>query len=708
MTKAKSIKKEIFQVLIFFSISLIIIVGILTAWNLYSSKIEIIKHNQNQVLRQVDKEVNKLLINIERIAQYIALNYDKNNLLLKNIVEVNNNISSVLVLSEEGVIKDFHAISNLNIYKGFDYSNKVYFKKLTNNLNSYWSNVFLSSIDEEPTISYSFKMEKSIGVIMIRLTELSDFLQRFKSQDNSHMIRIFDGSGVMIINPDAKHLVLQRYNASSSPVFSQLIDKEKPFTQTIFKSLSLKSNQYGAYTKIKKTSWSILVRDNHNIIMQSLISLLVSIGLIIFFFISLSIFLSIRISKNIFNSFDKLQTITSKVADGHYNIEIDNLHYKELNNLLKSFNKMQVEIDKREDNLEKSLNSFKSLFNSTMESIVLTKDGKIVDVNDITLKLFNTESKKEFIGKQMFDFIEIDYHDLVKSNLIKNTQPYEVELIRPDGKRLQALVQGKIIEFEGKELRLTAVIDITELKQKDQLLFQQSKMASMGEMIGNIAHQWRQPLNTISTCASGIKFEKEFGVLNDDRIVETMDIIVDNTQFLSKTIDDFRNFFKSDKSSEKFLIKDIVDQALKILNASLKNYDIEVSKKYLDEEFYYEGLSNEFVQVIINLINNSKDAFISNKIVDRFIFITESIENNKFILEIKDNAGGIPNEIVDKIFEPYFTTKHKSQGTGIGLYMSHQIIVDHMHGNLSVKNINMHIDSKTYKGASFKIELPLE
>ncbi|RXK13058.1 hypothetical protein CP965_04435 [Halarcobacter mediterraneus] len=708
MTKVKSIKKEIFQVLIFFSISLIIVVGILTAWNLYNSKIEIIKHNQNQVLKQVDKEVNKLLINIEKIAQYIASNYDRNNLLLKNIVEINNNISSVLILSEEGVIKDFHAISNLNIYKGFDYSNKVYFRKLTDNLNSYWSNVFLSSIDEEPTISYSFKMEKSIGVIMIRLTELSDFLQRFKSQDNSHMIRIFDGSGVMIINPDAKHLVLQRYNASSSPVFTQLINKEKPFTQTIFKSLSLKSNQFGAYTKIKKTSWSILVRDNHNIIMKSLISLLVSIGLIIFFFIALSIFLSIRLSKNIFSSFDKLQTITSKIADGHYNVELNDLHYKELNNLLKSFNKMQVEIDKREDNLEKSLHSFKSLFNSTMESIVLTKNGKIVDVNDITLKLFNTESKKEFIGKQMFDFIEEDYHDLVKSNLIKNTQPYEVELIRPDGKRLQALVQGKIIEFEGKELRLTAVIDITELKQKDQLLFQQSKMASMGEMIGNIAHQWRQPLNTISTCASGIKFEKEFGVLNNDRIVETMDIIVDNTQFLSKTIDDFRNFFKSDKNSEKFLIKDIVDQALKILNASLKNYDIEVSKKYLDEEFYYEGLSNEFVQVIINLINNSKDAFISNKVADRFIFITESIENNKFILEIKDNAGGIPSEIVDKIFEPYFTTKHKSQGTGIGLYMSHQIIVDHMHGNLSVKNINMHIDSKTYIGASFKIELPLE
>ncbi|RXK03547.1 ATP-binding protein [Halarcobacter bivalviorum] len=707
MSKIKSLKKEILQLLVLFSISVIVIIGILTIWKLYDSKIEIIKHNQNLILKQVDKEVEKLLTDIENIALYISENYSYNYLLLKNIVETNNNISSILILDNKGIIEDFYAISNLNIYRGFDYSNKTYFKKIKNNKKYFWSNVFLSSVDEEPSISYSFRMGSKIGVIMIKLTELSNFLQRFKNTDGSHMLRIFDRSGIMILNPDSRQFVLQRFNASATSLYTELINKEKPFTQVIFSSVTKDGNQLGAYIKVKKTDWSIVVRQSHDDILKSLTSIIVSIFLIVLFFSYIAIFLAIKISKKVFKSFDEMQSITSKIADGDYNIKLNKLHYEELNTLLESFNKMQEKIDRREDNLEKSLASFKSLFNSTMESIVLSQNGKIIDVNDITMKLFESKNKKDFLNKSMFDFIEKEYHEVVKINLFKNTEPYEVELVRPNGRKLQALVQGKIIEFEGEDIRLTAIIDITELKQKDKLLFQQSKMASMGEMIGNIAHQWRQPLNTISTCASGIKFEKEFGILDDKRVFDTMDIIVENTQFLSKTIDDFRNFFKSNKQAESFEIKAIIQKGLKLLNASLRSHEIEVRENYLEEELLYEGLSNEFIQVIVNIINNSKDAFISNNIEKRVIQIDEKIEFNNYILEIKDNAGGIPLDIIDKIFDPYFTTKHKSQGTGIGLYMSHQIIVDHMNGNIRVKNSNLLVENRSYKGACFRIELPL-
>ncbi|NVJ52919.1 MAG: PAS domain-containing protein [Campylobacteraceae bacterium] len=707
MNKIKSLKKEILQLLVLFSISVIIIVGILTIWKLYNSKIEIIKHNQNLVLKQVGTEVEQLLQEIEDISLYISENYSYNYLVLKNIVETNKSVSSILILDKNGIIEDFYAISNLNIYKGFDYSNKNYFKKIKDYKKYYWSNVFLSSVDEEPTISYSFKMEDKIGVIMIKLTELSNFIQRFKNTDDSHMLRIFDETGIMILNPDAKQFVLQRFNASSLSVFIDLINKEKPFTQAIFTGFTKKGKQLGAYVKVKKTGWSILVRQSHDDILKSLTSIIISIVLVVLFFSIIAIFLSIKISKKIFKAFDNMQSITSQIANGHYNVKVDQLHYEELNNLLESFNKMQVEIDKREDNLEKSLNSFKGLFNSTMESIVLSKDGIIIDINNVSMKLFQASSKKDFINKPMFDFIDENYHNIVKSNLIKNTEPYEVELVKLNGKRFQALVQGKILEFEGEDIRLTAVIDITELKQKDQLLFQQSKMASMGEMIGNIAHQWRQPLNTISTCASGIKFEKEFGVLDNDRVADTMDIIVENTQFLSKTIDDFRNFFKSDKKTEKFVTKIVIKRALKLLDASLKNYEIELFENYLEEELFYEGLANEFIQVFVNIINNSKDAFVANNVENRVIYIDERIESKNYILEIKDNAGGIPNNIIDKVFEPYFTTKHKAQGTGIGLYMSHQIIVDHMHGNITAKNISVNYDNTHYSGACFKISLPL-
>ena len=376
--------------------------------------------------------------------------------------------------------------------------------------------------------------------------------------------------------------------------------------------------------------------------------------------------------------------------------------------LLESFNSMQIEIDKREDNLENSLNSFKALFNSTMESVILHDNGICIDVNDVTLKLFRAKSKDELIGKRIIDYIAEESKAILNTNLGKDTAPYEIGIIRVDGSEMDALVQGKLLELNGKNVRVAAIIDITELKRKDNLLFQQSKMASMGEMIGNIAHQWRQPLSIISTCASGVKFEKEFAVLSDERLNESMDMIVTNAQYLSRTIDDFRNFFKSDKKLERFVVSEVIAKALDLLHSSLKTHEIEVINKCAGNKYELEGYSNEFIQVLINIINNSKDAFISNNIENRHIEIEEIDEKNIYKLNIKDNAGGIPSNIKDKIFDPYFTTKHKSKGTGIGLYMSHQIIVDHMKGDLLVKNIEIKSPSGTSFGSLFCMEFKKE
>ena len=706
MKKVKSLKKQILQLLILFSISVVIVFGIISISNLYTSKIEIIKHNQNVALRQVTKEVQNLTSDIENIAHYISDNYSSYNSLLKNIVETNKNISSILILNKKGVIEDFYALSNLNIYKGFDYSNKNYFKELTNSNTSYWSNVFLSTIDEEPSISFSFKMSDKIGVVMINLSELSNFLLRFKNYDNTHMIRIFDNNGIMIINPDAKQLVLQRFNAITSEVFTKLVHLEDPYKQIIFTSIKGDSSQFGAYTTIARTGWTILVRESHDYILKSLNSVVLSIVIAIILFITFSIYVSFGISKRIFKSFDNMQAITSKISNGNYDVESRDLYYDEFNNLVDSFNKMQVEIDKREDNLENSLNSFKSLFNSTMESIILHENKICFDVNNVSLKLFGATTKNDLIGKSILDLVSPEYRKIVESNLLENSEPYEIELLKMDGTKIQALVQGKFLKLEDRIVRVSALIDITELKNKDQLLFQQSKMASMGEMIGNIAHQWRQPLSVISTCASGVKFEKEFSVLSDDRLNESMDMIVENTQYLSRTIDDFRNFFKSEKNLQLFVVRDIVQKALKLLSSNIKNNEIELLTKFTSNEFRFEGYPNEFIQVLINIINNSKDAFLSNQNEEKYIEISENEYKDRYILQIKDNAGGISPVIIDKIFDPYFTTKHKSQGTGIGLYMSHQIISDHMNGKLNVKNIEFKTKKKTYKGCCFTIELP--
>ncbi|MFY9090229.1 transporter substrate-binding domain-containing protein [Arcobacter aquimarinus] len=244
-----------------------------------------------------------------------------------------------------------------------------------------------------------------------------------------------------------------------------------------------------------------------------------------------------------------------------------------------------------------------------------------------------------------------------------------------------------------------------ELIQKETILNQQSKMAAMGEMIENIAHQWRQPLSVISTVATGAKLKKDLNLLTDNEFYETMEIINNSSQHLSNTIDDFRNFFSNDKEIISFNVNEAIDKALSLVTSKLKNRDIQIIKS--KDKIIILGLRNEFIQVILNIINNAIDAFETLKDKDKYIFINSYEEKQNLILTIRDNAGGIKEEIINRIFEPYFTTKHKSQGTGIGLYMSLEIIKKHMNGELLVSNKEYIYDNNKCKGAEFKIIIPL-
>lgn len=247
-----------------------------------------------------------------------------------------------------------------------------------------------------------------------------------------------------------------------------------------------------------------------------------------------------------------------------------------------------------------------------------------------------------------------------------------------------------------------------ELNKNQNILHQQSKMAAMGEMIGNIAHQWRQPLSTITTASSGIVLQKEMGILNDEFFLDALKKINLSAQHLSKTIDDFRNFFSPHKIKSKVLIKDLFTTTLGLISSQFNAKDIKIVKNIENIEFItYE---NELVQALINILNNARDELIklpSDK--EKFIFIDVRKNIEKGIIEIiiKDNAGGVEEEFLNKIFEPYFTTKHKSQGTGIGLYMTEEIIVKHLKGQIFVKNKKFNYNNKSYIGASFKIELDL-
>ncbi|MFA7083517.1 MAG: cache domain-containing protein [Arcobacteraceae bacterium] len=243
--------------------------------------------------------------------------------------------------------------------------------------------------------------------------------------------------------------------------------------------------------------------------------------------------------------------------------------------------------------------------------------------------------------------------------------------------------------------------EIKANKDKDKLLYQQSKMASMGEMISNIAHQWRQPLSMITSVASGVKLQKMVNISTQESELKALDDIMKSAQYLSSTIDDFRDFFKPNKEKSVVLLNDVFEKIFKLLSFKQKNNDINIIKNI--EEIHFETFENELIQAVINIINNAKDAL--EHCTNKLLFIDAYEDKNQVIIEIKDSAGGISKENLQRVFEPYFTTKHKSQGTGVGLYMVKEILTRHMNGNIEVENSKYEYEGKTYVGAKFTIIL---
>ncbi len=244
-----------------------------------------------------------------------------------------------------------------------------------------------------------------------------------------------------------------------------------------------------------------------------------------------------------------------------------------------------------------------------------------------------------------------------------------------------------------------------ELKNKESILYQQSKLAAMGEMLENIAHQWRQPLSVITTASSAVQLKKDYDMLDDRFLEESLETINENAEYLSETIEDFRNYFSPHKGKKFFMIKDIIDKSTDLLKSRFNSEKIKIIKDI--EDFQINSYKNELVQVALVVLNNAKDVLEKFE-GKRYIFINIKKDEDFAYICIKDNAGGIDIQIIDKIFEPYFTTKHKSQGIGIGLYMAKEIISKHIRGEIFVRNESFSFENEQFNGAEFTIKIPLK
>ena len=473
------------------------------------------------------------------------------------------------------------------------------------------------------------------------------------------------------------------------------------------KSISINDKKLLDFVFVSQNSIFDILKESF--IKQSLLLLLfVVLSFLLLYFLS---------NKYIIKPFAKLLDYAYKIKDHEDTryeetqvLEFDQFAY-ELKDIINELRDVKEQYSRAIDGVQDGLWDIdikrKKIFYSTrfMSMLGYEKKDRINHISFWQKNIHKSDYKKTILN--------LREHVSNKTDLFESEYRFKCK----DGSYKWIKIRGKIFFDEnGNANRMTGfhtdIDDLVKLQKeninKEQMLYQQSKLASMGEMIGNIAHQWRQPLTVISVIASTISMQLQLNTLEKDSANKDLNKLLDTVQYLSSIIDKFRHFFNPDNKVEEFYFSDAIKDNMEIFESSYKSNNINL---ILDlDDILINGYKFELMQVIINIINNSRDALISkllNEDQEKYIFMKTSVKNSILTIKIYDNAGGIPNNIKDKIYEPYFTTKHQSQGTGLGLYMSNEIIQKHFNGKLENKTISYTYEEKEYKGEEFTIEIPI-
>ncbi len=386
----------------------------------------------------------------------------------------------------------------------------------------------------------------------------------------------------------------------------------------------------------------------------------------------------------------------------------DITYRKELEDTLKKVNEnlnilVESEVKKRIDSEIKLEKIFESI---SVGVVIMDDDGQYVDFNEAYANIYGYQ-KEEMLGKNFMLVVDNEEReDVLASHRIFMSGDTKEERFyfqgrKKDGQPIDIFGTSSKTIMNDKTYKITTVMDVTEQKRQEKILIEQSRLAEMGEMIGVIAHQWRQPLNAIGIIIQDIKVAFDYGEADKELVSKAVKNSMEILNFMSKTIDDFRGFFRKDKEKLLFEVCDTVSEVIRLIKPQLTANDVDINIEPECDEAEIYGYPNEFKQAVLNIVTNAKDAILEKRTTLKdTIYGKISIEVKKYgqdvIISIKDNGTGIKQEHINKIFEPYFSTKSVS-GTGIGLYMTKTIIEKNMGGSITAENWD--------EGAVIKIKL---
>jgi len=503
-----------------------------------------------------------------------------------------------------------------------------------------WSETFLSVVGSGLSVAVALPSGPRVLIGEIDLAVLSTFLQKI-SVSKERQLYVIDRRGQIIADQSGRYTA-QQINLSNNALIQSSIEHGTDQSGTFELNGTV---MVGSLQKIEAMGWWVLVAEPrvsayHQVWVAIAISVagLLATSLTV---LTLAIIFSHRLAKQI----EALEVHSRRVADDEATACWPGSDIAELDSLAASLEKMAQTLHERASVLEREVAERQKAEEELHLKAALLEE-------EVSMRQRTEEALR--VKQLQLEALNSSLEERVREELLRN-------------------------------------------REKDALMIQQSRLAAMGEMLSNIAHQWRQPLNELGITIQMIRYDYDDGLLDRQKIDTFIESCMTTIQYMSNTINDFRDFFKHDRLPRLFDLEASVQNAVGLVRASLQHAGISLAVE-LDRRCMVMGHSNELSQVILNIINNARDALVERHIADPVIRIASRIEGSHARVTITDNAGGVDPDIIDKIFDPYFTTRHKAQGTGLGLYMARMILESKLGGRITVIN--------TGTGAQFQIVIP--